>query len=135
MFFLTGCSISYSVGKSSDSVKSISDSISDSISNSSGSSDEDDEDKEAYRNDVTQFTLVYAESAGSSRDFMREIGRIAESHGITDWEREKITFIAIGAGLRQAGVENKEFAELGFLKEVLYQEPDSLRYLREGEQS
>lgn len=86
------------------SSKSISGSIQ-SISRSSGSGGGSSTADERYRRDVRVFAAAFAGTEGSSDDFLRGVGRIAESHGLSDWESEPATLLAIGEGLRDAGVD------------------------------
>ena len=121
-FVLSGCSISYSFGKSSDSVSSISDS----------SSPSDDDEKTAYSQDVRELTIAYLQSGEQPDEYMREIGHIAQAHGVTDWERQQTTFVAIGEGLKRAGIQEAELQNVGFLKGMLDGNPVALQYVRQG---
>lgn len=96
--FISGCSISYSSGKSSDSIQS--------IFSSSGSSEEKESTESAslYQDDVMAATVSFVNKANGTDDFQNQISSIAQSHGITDWENEQITYAAMGEGLHQAGV-------------------------------
>lgn len=92
-----GCSFYYSSESSAKSVTS--------PCRSSGSSSKDEEEKkEAYRNDVRDFTAAYATERGDMDAFARGLGEVARRHGITDWEADDTTWVAIGAGLKRAGV-------------------------------
>ena len=66
-----------------------------------------------YRRDVRTFAAHFAREGGSRDDFLRGIGRVAESHGVSDWEGRPETLRAIGAGLREAGVSRAEVEALG----------------------
>jgi hypothetical protein len=44
---------------------------------------------------------------------LRGIGRVAESHGVSHWEGRADTLLAIGAGLRDAGVSRADVEALG----------------------
>lgn len=107
---LTGCSISYSIGKSSDSSKSI----------STSSSPGDSTAQAALQSDIRIFTAEAVRSDIPADRYIRRIGQIAEDHGITDWEREKAALAAIGAGLRQAGVAESAVADLEMLKPLTH---------------
>jgi hypothetical protein len=124
---LSGCSISYSVGKSSDSVKSISD--------SSSPSEEADPTKTAYRSDLSNYTVVSVQSAQTTADYLRGVTRIAEEHGITDWEHDRASYLAIGSGLQQAGVEAGDVPRLDLVRTLGGQEPDTMAAILEGFQS
>jgi hypothetical protein len=86
------------------SPRSISGSIQ-SISRSSGSGGGSSLADERYRRDVRVFAAAFVGSDGSSDDFLRGVGRIAASHGVSDWEGEPATLLAIGEVLRDAGVD------------------------------
>jgi hypothetical protein len=57
----------------------------------------------AYREDVSDLTAAHLQSGGTVDELRRQIGELAAKHGITDWERDKSTFQAIGQGLAKAG--------------------------------
>jgi hypothetical protein len=67
----------------------------------------------AYRQDVRVFAAEFARAGGSSDDFLRGIGLVAESHGVSHWEGRADTLLAIGAGLRDAGVSRADVEALG----------------------
>lgn len=122
VFVLSGCSISYSFGKSSDSVSSISDS----------SSPSDDDEKTAYSQDVRELTVAYSRSGDRPEEYMREIGHIARIHGITNWEQQETTYVAIGEGLRRAGIKETEVKDVSFLKGMIDGNPVALQYVHQG---
>jgi hypothetical protein len=126
---LAGCSLSYSSGTSSDSSKS--------SSNSSGSSSPSDEGgegaKASYMSDVSAYTSSVAKE-GNAEDFMRELGKIAEKHGITDWERDTVTYNAIGTGLRRAGIPREEVRDVYFMKDLTAREKNALMLIQESYQ-
>jgi len=99
-FFPLGCSFSYS---SESSAKTLS-----SPCRSSGSSP-DEEKKEAYRDDVRDFTAAYAARHGDLDGFQSGLGDVARRHGITDWEAHDATYAAVGAGLARAHVSDAEW--------------------------
>lgn len=102
---LPGCQVLWaSITSPSDWIAGSSESISGSvrsISRSSGSPAE--KSTLAYRRDVRAWAAEFAQAGGSQDEFLRGIGRIAESHGLTHWEADPATLLAIGAGLRDAG--------------------------------
>jgi hypothetical protein len=83
----------------SDSAEWISDSSSDAFSSSASA---------AYREDVRVATRSCIESGTTDGAFLRQLGHIAAQHGITHWEAQPDTLVAIGAGLREAGVFEDE---------------------------
>jgi hypothetical protein len=94
-----GCSFS-------DSSKSISNSVSSPFESSSKSSNGDSEPAPtAYLRDVEALSFAHADAGGEPQGLLREIGRVALAHGISDWESVPATYLAIGAGLRRAGLD------------------------------
>ena len=65
-----------------------------------------------YRDDVRVATRSWLESGDGSDAFLRELGRIAELHGISHWEAEPGSLIAIGAGACEAGVSAPELEQI-----------------------
>src|SRR5262245_60923499 len=87
-------SVEKGLGSVSDSVKSVSGS-------SSGGGGGSASTGSRYRADLLAFTrtcLAEEEQKGEGDDFVREVGRIAERHGIADWEGDANT----AAALREA---------------------------------
>lgn len=118
---VTGCaSISDSVTSPSrwvaDSSEAIADSSgasADSSNNSSqsssgSSSDDESSDESAYQEDVRVATRTLAAAGEIGAQLPRELSRIALDHGISDWESHAGTWIAVGAGLREAGLSQAE---------------------------
>ena len=102
---LAGCSISASSVSSwslSKSVRSSSRSSDSSSSSSPGAAEE------AYREDVSDYTRAYVKSGGDFRAFQSDLARLAEEHGITNWEENLLTYTAIGEGLGSAKVSDAE---------------------------
>jgi len=94
-----------SVTSPSDWVAGSSDSISGSIRGLSRSSGSGGGTKSslAYRRDVRAWAATFAQTGGTQDEFLHGIGRIAESHGLTHWEADPATLVAIGEGLHDAG--------------------------------
>jgi len=109
---LAGCSISYSSGKSSDSISA----SLDSISGSSGSGKESSTALTAktYTEDVAAATVLFASGQENSKQFLDTISQIARSHGIVNWEKEKETYSSMGMGLKRAGITKEEIPELPY---------------------
>jgi hypothetical protein len=96
---LAGCSISASSWSVSKSVRSSSHSSDSSSSSSPGAAER------AYREDVSDYTRAYAKSGGGNfQGFKSDLAKLAEEHGITNWEENPATYTAIGEGLGSAGV-------------------------------
>jgi hypothetical protein len=125
----TGCSISYSLEKSSDSVSTSLDSLT-SITSISTSSFGDEEEKinattTVYEEDVAAVTVLYVSREKTIDAYQRQITNIAKNHGISDWEQEQSTFIGMGKGLRRAGVSRNSISSLAYFRSVA----DSSSYL------
>jgi len=125
--FLAGCSISNSVSSSSDSSRSISRS-----STSGSGSQVPEETKEAYVKDVITYVSALGRSDIGADDFMRGMSSIAQRHSISDWEGYRFTYVAIGRGLRQAGLAWDEVATLPYLKPLIQADSSRLKYIKEG---
>ena len=111
---LAGCSISYSTGKSSDSISTSFDSISG--SSTSGGDTAVAPAASAYAEDVAAATVLHASSQKNSEQFLQTISNIARSHGIVDWEQERGTYSAMGKGLKRAGVDEQKITELPYFR-------------------
>jgi hypothetical protein len=98
---LAGCSLSVSSWSLSKSSRSSSHSSDSSSSSSPGAAEQ------AYRDDVSDYTLAYAKSGGADfQAFQADLGRLAEEHGVTNWQESTATYEAIGDGLGRAGVSS-----------------------------
>ncbi len=96
-----GCSFSASSESSSNIISSPFKSIS--ASSSTESSDK-------YENEVRDYTSAYVRSSASDyAGFKSGISEIAARQGVTNWEVQPITYIAIGRGLRKANVKGIEY--------------------------
>jgi hypothetical protein len=130
---LSGCQvISASITSPSDWVSGTGKSISGSfeaLSTSSGSGG-GSSTNQAYRRDLRAYSAEFARAGGSSDDFLRGVGRVAGSHGVTHWEASPATMLSIGAGLRDAGVSESELGAL--LAQASDADPAVLALVREG---
>ncbi len=118
-----GCSVSYSLEKSSDSVSTSLDSITSLTSISTSSSSGGDEPQaeatvNLYEEDVAAVTVLYVSREGKNVEYQRRIAAIAKNHGISDWEREEGTFLAMGRGLRRAGISEDSIPNLPFFHSI-----------------
>lgn len=96
-----GCSFSYSSKSSSKSSASSSKSSASILSSPSSSVTEE----ELYQDDIKDYTSAYLSKETFNRStFNRGISEIATDHGVTSWEQDDATFIAIGRGLKDAGL-------------------------------
>jgi len=83
-----------------------------------------------YRDDVRVATRQWLETGESSDAFLRELGRIAQLHGISHWEAEPGSLIAIGAGACQAGASESELS--GIVASLGHEHADSQALAIEG---
>ncbi len=99
---LQGCTLSRSISKA---VTTASESIVDSARASSKKlSGSDARLEQEYRDDMRVAARTLVNTGASDDQFLRELGRIAELHGISHWESEPGSLIALGAGACEAGV-------------------------------
>ena len=73
-------------------------------SSSCSSSSKDDDEKKALQRDVQTLVASHAPRGGDLGSLRRELGRVAEQHGLIDWEQNADVYLAIGRGLAKAGV-------------------------------
>ncbi|MBW2423771.1 MAG: putative lipoprotein [Deltaproteobacteria bacterium] len=111
----SGCALFESSGSFSDSSGSLSDSsgsVSDSSKSSSGSDDDEapKKEEEAYRRDIRSFTMAHVEARRAPESLSRGLSEVALARGISDWEAIEGTYVAVGAGLAEAGVSEEELA-------------------------
>jgi hypothetical protein len=106
--FLGGCSNSSTTQASSES----SSDSSSSPSRSSGSSEKSEDGETAYERDVRDYTAAFAASDGDVESFQRDLSEIAGGYGMSDWERNEATFVAIGSGLAMAEVGDRRYRAL-----------------------
>lgn len=92
---MLGCSTTSSI---SDSVSSPFKWSSDSSSSSSG------EQKESYQHDIRTYTAAYVSSNSDVAGLTRGLASIAHQQGITNWEADRSTYLAVGEGLAKAEV-------------------------------
>jgi len=114
-----GCQVIWaSITSPSDSISGTGRSIGgifEGLSTSSGSGGDKSSKKESYQRDLRQYAAAFVRNGGSEQDFLRGVTRIAENHGIADWEAEPATPLAIGQGMREGNVSEQEM--LAFCRE------------------
>jgi Flp pilus assembly protein TadD len=98
--------------KSSTSQAS-SESSSKSSSSSSDSSGNDKKEHAALERDVRDYTASHAGAVRDVAVLQREIGALADEHGVLDWEADVTLHAAIGRGLAEAGIRGDAARELG----------------------
>ncbi len=65
-------------------------------------------EEDGYRQDVRLATRAFAVSGEGDQAFVRELGRVAAAHGVSHWEALPGSWVAIGAGLREAGLAESD---------------------------
>jgi hypothetical protein len=123
VFVAVGC------GSLSDSSVSISKSVSTIVSSPSESLSRSSSPEEAYRDDVRDFTAAYLKSDGDPANLKREVGTVAEKHGVTDWESSRATYEGIGGGMAKAGVTQ---AELDAYKTTIAEDAQRADWMQNG---
>ena len=78
-----------------------------SISRSSSPSDKDEKES-AYERDVRDYTVAHAASSDNLARFQQDLVEIAEGYGISDWEGDPTTHVAVGRGLARSGLRLSE---------------------------
>jgi hypothetical protein len=102
--------ISRSISKS---VTNASESLVDSAKSSSRALSSDDSRLEQeYRDDLRVAARTLVDAGASDDQLLRELGRIAELHGISHWEGEPGSLIALGAGACEAGLSEPRLDSL-----------------------
>jgi hypothetical protein len=115
--FMTGCSVSYSTGKSSDTVSVFLDSVSAS-SSSVASGDNLALLLKTYGDDIAAATRFFLHQQESPEQYLRDIAAIATNYGIIDWQQQSITYQAMGKGIFQAGVAEDGIIDIPYFKSL-----------------
>ncbi len=105
----SGCMLSRSASKV---VTGAIESVSDSSKSSSELLSGDSRLEREFRDDMRNATRDLVAGGASDAEIQRELGRVAQSHGISHWEAEPGSLIAIGAGACQAGSSARELDAL-----------------------
>jgi hypothetical protein len=111
-------SISASIQSVSNSVYGALGSVSDAVKSVSGSGGKSGGSADAgarYRTDLCAYTrscFSEEEQVGESGDFVRELGRIAELHGVTDWEGDANTAAAFRETIARGALGEAGLARL-----------------------
>jgi hypothetical protein len=102
-------------------------------SSSGSSSPEDEPAQTSYQDDVRVASRTFAATGGDSEAFVRQLGQIAERHGITDWEADRATWVALGQGFHQAGLSQEQVD--GLLLQLGHLQSPERGYVHEGYQA
>ena len=66
----------------------------------------------AYQRDIRDYTAAYAATGGAPERFQMDLAAIAEAHGVTDWEADPATLVAVGHGLERSQANERRAHEL-----------------------
>jgi hypothetical protein len=83
----------------------------------------------AYREDVSDYTAAHLQSAGTPDELRRQIAKLAEQYGITDWEQNEATFRAVGQGVAKAGYRQ---VQVDAFKNNLAKTPEQAKWIQDG---
>ena len=84
----------------------------------------------ALRRDVLDAAASLARSSGDGSGFHRDVSRIADEHGVVDWDADPAIWAAIGRGLERAEPAPERRAAL---ERVLARaQPDRIDWIRSG---
>jgi hypothetical protein len=97
---------------------------------SSDSSSPAEDTPSAYQHDVTDYTAKFAVSEENVQSFQRDLSAIAEGHGVTHWEQDDATYLAIGRGLAKAGVSGERYQLLSV--QLSNENPSQLALVNSG---
>jgi len=103
---LSGCALFQSSESASDSSGSVSDSVG-SSSDSSGSSSGGDGES-AYHEDLRTYTVAHVHTDGRPEALRLGLAEVALERGVSNWEALPGSFVAIGQGLAEGGVEERD---------------------------
>jgi hypothetical protein len=98
--------------------------------------DEKEEEKEtSFERDVRNYTVEFAETTDEPEiaSFQRGLGSIAEDHGITNWERNRDAFMAIGRGIGESNLTDTNAKQLAVA--LSNEDYDHLMLIRSGMES
>lgn len=120
-----GCSFSDSSESISHSISSPFESISASISSSSPGGAE-----RAYREDVRDYTQTYVTSGGDFQAYQADLAKIAQRHGISNWEENMTTYVGMGEGLAKATVTDAQF--MAYKRTLSGNDPKKMDAIQKG---
>ncbi|WP_428353270.1 putative lipoprotein [Methyloprofundus sp.] len=120
-----GCSFSHSSESSSDS------SGSSSTSSGSSSSSKSSKDTEEYQLQVMSYASAYLSTADFDRfAFSRGISQIATANGITNWEDDDATMIAIGRALKKSNITGSAYES--YKDKIANSDKDRMELIQKG---
>lgn len=107
---LAGCGMSRASSRSFASMASVW-SLSRSFQSSFGGGGSANLDQE-YARDLASVSATFVDSPAREASLVRDVTRVAEVHGISDWESVDATWLGIGVGLRHAGMSEPQAVAL-----------------------
>jgi len=108
---LSGCQMFRSSSRSFASMASVW-SLSESFRSSFGEDEQSSSMNEAYAYDVAAAGAAAAGTDAADERLLGDVTRVAESHGVTDWEALDETWLGLGIGLRHAGMSEADAGAL-----------------------
>lgn len=137
----SACSISKSSQSISNSISSPFKWSSNSSTSSSPSDDDGEESEQPaaeearYEDDVSEYSFAFARDHQDPQtdeiaSFRAGLARLAEKHGLTDWENDPLTIASIGRGFARADIDEtrlRSFSTLLFGADL-----DKLEQLEKG---
>lgn len=111
LFALSACSFADSSYSSSSPCRS-------SSRSSEGGEEEVAQTGNKYQDEIATLAAVYVDAQGDARSFHRQISNISGRFGVNDWGNNRGTFLAIGRGLRRAGVTQLSLEQLPCLDDI-----------------
>ena len=128
MSLAQGCSFSHSSESSSDSSGSSSKSSGSSSSSKSSASSQDTEEYELL---IISYTSAYLTTAEFDRfAFSRGISQIASANGVTNWEDDDTTMIAIGRALKQSNITGSAYED--YKAKIANSDADRMKQIQKG---
>ena len=65
-----------------------------------------------YARDLAAVSATFVDVPGQEAALVRDVTRVAEVHGISDWESVDSTWLGIGVGLRHSGMSEPQAVAL-----------------------
>jgi hypothetical protein len=65
-----------------------------------------------YARDLAAVSATFVDAPVQEAALVRDVTRVAEVHGISNWESVDATWLGIGVGLRQAGMSEPQAVAL-----------------------
>lgn len=123
-----GCSFSHSSDSSSDSSGSSSKSSGSSSSSKSSASSQDTEEYELL---IISYTSAYLTTTEFDRfAFSRGISQIASENGVTNWEDDDTTMIAIGRALKKSNITGSAYED--YKAKIANSDADRMKQIQKG---